>query len=74
MSEWLPMERWPQCIELQRPGIVFELQNAAGQSLFTPCVSAPFIPADWTNPPVRFRAVVEAPPERSAPIPSPTER
>jgi hypothetical protein len=69
---WISMEDWARCVELSRPGIVFEIRNAEGLSLFTPCVMPlPAMPFDWKSPPLRFRAVAEPPPERSAPIPLP---
>jgi len=72
MSEWLPISQWHECRTMERPGIVFELQNAVGQSLFTRCVvPLPPPPFDWTSSPVRFRAVRERPAERSTPIPAP---
>jgi hypothetical protein len=72
MGEWMAIAEWQRCLEMARPGIVFEMRNAAGQSLFTPCVPVvPSTPFDWTSPPLKFRAVREAPPEHSAPIPPP---
>jgi hypothetical protein len=72
MSEWMAIERWPECVKLARPGIVFEIQNAGRQSLFTPCVEPlPAMPLDWTSPPVRFRAVREGRPQHSPPLPAP---
>ena len=38
MSEWIAIEQWQRCLEMTRPGIVFEMRNAEGLSLFTPCV------------------------------------
>lgn len=70
MSEWMAIEQWEQCRALAKPGIVFELQNAEGLSMITPCVvPAPAAPFDWKSAPVRFRAIVEPKPERSEPIP-----
>ena len=70
VSEWMAIAQWQQCRAMERPGIVFEIQNAAEQSMFTPCVvPMPPPPFDWKSPPVRFRAVTERPPEHSAPIP-----
>jgi hypothetical protein len=72
MSEWMDMSRWPDCRKLERPGIVFELRNAAGQTLWTPCTaSPPPLPVGWTSPPIRFRAVAERKPTHSAPLPPP---
>jgi len=72
MSEWMAMTEWHACRDMERPGIVFEVQNAAGQSLFTRCVvPLPPAPSDWTSPPVRFRAIAEPAPRHSEPIPAP---
>ena len=72
MSEWLSIAQWHQCEKLAKPGIVFEISNADGQSLLTPYVQPlPNLPFDWKSPPVRFRAVAEPEPVRSAPIPKP---
>ena len=72
MGEWIAIADWQKCVDMARPGIVFEIRNAAGQSLFTPCVpQLPPLPFDWKFPPIAFRAVPEAPPQHSSPIPSP---
>jgi hypothetical protein len=72
MGEWLSIEDWPECRRFERPGIVFELANRDGQSLFTPCVQPlPEIPFDWASPPGKFRAVAEPEPVHSAPLPEP---
>ena len=72
MSEWMPIDEWRRCVELARPGIAFEIRNAEGMSLFTPCTDAvPKAPWDWTSPPLEFRAISEAPAERSEPLPAP---
>lgn len=72
MSEWLAIAEWHRCAEMARPGIIFEIRNAEGRSLFTPCVqSLPKPPFDWKSPPVQFRAVAEEKPEHSTPIPPP---
>jgi hypothetical protein len=72
MGEWVTIDQWHQCRAMARPGIIFEIQNAAGQSMFTPCVSPmPSAPFDWRSPPLRFRAIKEPPAERSGPIPLP---
>jgi hypothetical protein len=71
MSEWMAIERWSDCAGLARPGTVFEVQNAEGQRMLTPCVLPLQVPFDWRSPPVRFRAVVGPPAQRSAPIPPP---
>ena len=72
MGEWISIEQWQECERLARPGIVFEISNAEGKSMFTPCVvPLPPAPFDWKSAPLRFRTVPEAVPERSAPIPPP---
>lgn len=72
MSEWIEIARWETCRELARPGIIFEIGNVDGQSLFTPCVMPmPAMPFDWKSPPLRFRAVPEPAPQRSGPMPAP---
>ena len=60
MSDWMAIAQWHDCRQLERPAVVFEIQNADGQSLFTRCVvPLPPVPFDWKSPPVRFRAVAE---------------
>jgi hypothetical protein len=72
MSEWMAIAQWSECDKLAKPGIVFEIRNADGQSMLTPCVQPlPNMPFDWKSPAIRFRAVAEGDPVRSAPIPEP---
>lgn len=72
MSDWIPIDQWPTCRALERPGIVFEVRNAEGLSLLTPCtVEMPAAPFDWTSPPMAFRPVEEAPARHSEPLPAP---
>jgi hypothetical protein len=72
VGEWMAIAQWHECERLKRPGIVFEIQNAEGLSLFTQCTPAvPQVPFDWRSPPVRFRAVVQERPRHSEPIPAP---
>ena len=72
MSEWIAITRWQDCAQMERPGIIFEIRNAEGQSLFTPCVSPlPAMPFDWKSPPVMFRAIPQPKPEHSTPMPPP---
>jgi hypothetical protein len=72
MSEWLAIAEWQRCVEMARPGIVFEIRNAEGNSLFTPCVTPlPAAPFDWKSPPLEWRAVPEAAPQHSTPLPPP---
>ena len=71
-TDWISMQEWARCAEMSRPGIVFEIRNAEGLSMFTPCVMPPpEAPFDWTLPPLEFRPVPETPPERSDPLPRP---
>jgi len=72
MGEWISIAQWERCRELARPGIIFEISNAEGQSLFTQCVEPlPAVPFDWKSQPVRFRAIPEPAPQRSGPMPKP---
>jgi hypothetical protein len=72
MGEWLAIEQWARCAEMARPGIVFEIRNAEGLTLLTPCVTlVPTKPFDWRSPGIEFRAVAELPPVRSNPLPPP---
>jgi hypothetical protein len=71
MDHWIPIQRWSECAQMVRPGFVFEIQNAAGQSMWTPCTSRLTPPLDWRTAPVRFRLVREAAPEHSSPLPAP---
>ena len=72
MSEWMSIAQWWDCANMARPGVIFEIRNAEGQSLLTPCVvPLPNMPFDWKSPPVRFRVVTEPRPEHSTPIPPP---
>lgn len=72
MSDWIDIARWPECAGMAKPGIVFELRNAEGLVMRTPCVMPmPPAPFDWQSPPVEFRAVPESPPVHSTPLPRP---
>jgi hypothetical protein len=72
MSDWVDIERWSECVRMERPGIVFELRNSEGLSLFTPCVIPhPEAPFDWRSPAKEFRAVAEEPARHSSPMPEP---
>ena len=72
MSEWLAIAEWQRCVEMARPGIIFEIRNAEGNSLFTPCVTPlPAAPFDWKSPPLEWRAVPEPVPQHSSPLPPP---
>ena len=69
--DWIDFDRWPECRSLERPGIVFEVENAAGQSLLTTCTIPLEVPFDWSGSPIRFRPVAEPKPQHSAPLPRP---
>ena len=71
MAEWMDMTHWPDCARLARPGYVFEVANAEGDSLFTPCVQVLPVPWDWKSAPVRFRLAAEKPARHSQPTPEP---
>ena len=72
MGDWKPIEDWAQCAEMARPGIIFEIRNAEGQSLFTPCVvPLPTMPVNWKSPPKEFRPISEPRPQHSSPMPPP---
>jgi len=74
MSEWMNIDRWPECTQLQRPGYVFEVVNSDDQRMLTQCEQKLPVPFNWRSPPVRFR-LVEAPPARhSEPLPKPQRR
>jgi len=75
MSDWIDVGQWQRCFEMAQPGIVFEIRNADGQSLITPCVAAmPSLPFDWKSAPVQFRAIVEPAAQHSTPLPEPKKR
>ena len=75
MGEWVAIEHWPDCVRMERPGIVFEMRNADGQSLVTSCViPLPEAPFDWRSPALEFRPIPAEPPRHSAPIPTPEPR
>ena len=70
MTDWIDINQWDRCLDLARPGIVFEIRNAEEQSMITHCTAGvPSAPFDWKSAPVKFRAVVELPAQLSAPIP-----
>jgi len=73
MSEWMAIAQWHECEKLTRPGIVFELRNAEGKTMLSPCVAqVPAPPFDWKSPPVKFRVVAAPRPQHSEPMPPPT--
>lgn len=70
IGEWIAISEWARCVEMARPGIVFEMRNAEGLVLTTECTpSLPEVPFDWTLPPIEFRAVTLMPPTHSTPLP-----
>lgn len=72
MSDWISIEEWSRCLDMARPGIVFEIRNAEGLILTTPCVvPLPEMPFDWKSPPRQFRPIVEPTPRHSDPLPPP---
>lgn len=72
MSEWMAIAQWHECEKMARPGIVFELRNAEGLTMLSPCTAqVPEKPFDWKSPPVVFRAVDAPRPQRSTPMPPP---
>jgi hypothetical protein len=74
MGEWISTTQWSECAQLARPGIIFEIRNNDGQSMYTQCVvSLPPPPFDWKSPPTEFRAIVEPAPQRSDPMPKPSQ-
>jgi hypothetical protein len=74
MGEWLAIAEWQKCIEMARPGVIFELRNREGNSLFSPCTAfLPAAPFDWKSPAIEFRAVPEPAPQHSSPMPPPSK-
>jgi hypothetical protein len=70
LTEWFPIKEWGRCAELARTGLVFEIRNSDGLSLFAECSTLiPEAPWDWQSPPIEFRAVPQLPAERSMPLP-----
>lgn len=70
----MSIDEWPECVRMERPGVVFELRNEAGQVLTTECVVPLFeMPFDWVSPPIEFRAVQGTAPKHSGPIPAPSD-
>ena len=74
MTDWIDIDQWSRCAEMARPGHVFEVTNAEGKRMFTPCVVPLQTPWDWRSPPLRFRLAPEPKPEHSSPIPPPRRR
>ena len=74
MGDWIDFDRWPDCVSMERPAIVFEIENSERQVLLTECIVPLPTPSGWTSPPVRFRAVEAPEPRHSSPIPKPQQR
>ena len=75
MGEWLAIAQWQECVKLAKPGVVFEIRNAEGQTIQTQCVQPlPKMPFDWKSAPLQFRVVPEPMPEHSSPLPAPRGR
>ena len=71
MTDWIDFDEWHRCVRMERPGIIFEVRNDEGLSLFTPCTQPLAVPFDWQSPPTRFRTVSEPEPRHSEPLPKP---
>jgi len=71
MSEWMAIAQWEECTKMARPSVVFEIRNAEGESMLTPCVVPLPMPFNWKSPPVKFRVVALPKPEHSEPLPPP---
>jgi len=75
MSEWIAIAQWHECKGIARPGIVFEVKNAEGQTLLTECTAqVPPTPFGWKSPPVLYRAVPRSKPQHSTPMPAPKSK
>ena len=68
--DWIPFDRWPECMALERPGYVFEVVNADGLTMLTSCVDPLPVPFDWKQPPALFRLVKEPAAEHAPPLPA----
>jgi len=42
------IDDWQRCLDLQKPGIVFEIRNADGQTMMTRCTVLA-MPCDWKS-------------------------
>jgi hypothetical protein len=74
MSDWIDFDQWKDCARMERPGFVFEVENADGHRLLTPCTHILQLPWDWQSAPVRFRLATAPKPRHSQPIPEPQKR
>ena len=58
MAEWISIEKWHECAQMEHPGMVFELRNREGHTLRTRCTAiVPAAPFDWKSGPIEFRLV-----------------
>jgi hypothetical protein len=70
--DWIAIDQWERCVEMARPGIIFELRNVEDLRMFTPCVTPlPAPPWDWKSPAIEFRPVPAPEPRHSGPLPPP---
>jgi hypothetical protein len=68
MGDWMPIDKWEECVRMARPNEVFEVMNAAGESVLTPCIIPFAAPVEWKHPPQRFRVISDRP-RHSSPLP-----
>ena len=68
---WYDFSQWHRCAALERPGYVFEIENAEGMKLWTPCSATVELPFQWKSGPQRFRLVIPEQPRHSDPMPPP---
>jgi hypothetical protein len=68
---WHDFAEWSRCREMERPGYVFEIENAEGHKLWTPCTETVELPHDWVSGPQRFRLSTGVQPQHSTPMPLP---
>ena len=73
VTDWVDFDQWVNCVEMERPGFVFELENVEGLRLLTPCVGTVELPWDSKSGPVRFRLIEEPKPRHSSPLPKPQQ-
>ena len=74
MVDWIDYDQWHLCAQMEAPGIIFEIRNDDGLSLFTPCATDIQVPSDWQSPPTTFRPVPEPQPRHSSPLPEPRKQ
>lgn len=71
---WYDFSKWDQCRSMERPGYSFEIENAEGMKLWTPCTPVVELPFDWKSEPQRFRLVKMVQGEHSTPMTPPSNR